>query len=78
MRLLKNKRAWLKFLRDDVGMYCDPVKQGKDHAAPEKMPEFPCYGYTEVVSWNYEERRPIYLHGTQIFKMWRALVKDVA
>lgn len=74
MKLLKNVRQWRKFLREDVGMYSDQVKQRDSYAA--QPPAFPCYGYAVVVSFNYEELKPLYLSIVDIDEMRKQLLKD--
>jgi hypothetical protein len=56
MKLLKNRAAWRRFLRNDCGM-------SKADADGEREPlDYPCYGYAVVRSYAYEEQMPMYLY----------------
>lgn len=69
MKLLKNKRAWQRFLRNDVSYYPSQIKDAKE---PD---EYPCYAYAVVQSYAYEEQAPVYLYLGDIEKMEVALRK---
>lgn len=69
MQLLKSRRGWLRFMREDVGVH---GSQLTGYAEPAS---YPCYGYAVVQSYAYEEQRPLYLYPDDLIKMQRELAR---
>lgn len=67
MKLIKNKRGWKKFLRDEVMMYDSQIER-----EPEPK-EYPCFGYDQIHSFGMEELTPLYLYAADLERMQRQL-----
>lgn len=59
MKLLKNRRAWLKWKREEIGSQDDV----------QEPTSFPCYAYATVRSYGYEEQNEHYLYPADITEM---------
>jgi hypothetical protein len=67
MKLLRDKRAWRRFLLNDLGM-------PKGDADNEREPkEYPCFAYAYIRSFGHEELGPVYLYGKDVEKMVKRL-----
>lgn len=66
MKLIKNKRNWLSFLRHTVCMDPAELKRRESWASPDHAPTFPCFAYAELYSFQYEEFRPVYISIPQL------------
>ncbi len=60
MKLLKSKRGWLLWNREEGFYINDP---------PPAPKEFPCYVYTIVTNWGMEESEPIYIYKADLERM---------
>ena len=59
MTFLKNKRAWKRW-----------AKANENFSAPFDEPtEYPCFGYTTVLSYGYEEDQAKYLYADDVAQM---------
>lgn len=63
MRLLKDRKAWLRWKREEIP-FQDPVKEPAS---------FPCFAYTTVRSFGYEELNENYLYTNDVAKMNAAI-----
>lgn len=61
MKLLKNRRAWLKWCKDE-GLQLQEPKVSEPA-------EYPCYAYTSCRSFGYEELNEHYLYHSDLTKM---------
>ena len=68
MKLIKNKRAWRKWAKDE-----GVLNQDGPAAEPKT---YPCYAYTSCRSFGYEELNEHYLYevdlGSMLFKLQAA------
>lgn len=62
MILLGSERAYRRWARDAYDTY-------NDRWQAESPKEYPCYAYTVVQSFGYEETAPRYLYASDIAKM---------
>lgn len=60
MNLIKNKRAWKKWVKDSGLQFQEGVTEPTS---------YPCYGYTVVQSFGYEELAELYLYPNDIEEM---------
>lgn len=65
MKLLKNKRAWLKWEKT--------VSNGGGAVHHEEPTEYPCFAYATVGSFAYEEESVNYLYQDDIQRMNREM-----
>lgn len=63
MTFIKNRRAWLKWKREDLG--------GQEGVIEPK--EYPCFAYATVRSFGYEEYAENYLYPADVEKMQKSL-----
>jgi len=67
VKLLKNERAYRRWARE-----WDTYNDRWNVAVPRS---YPCYGYTVVRSYGYEEEAPEYLYPRDVRRMLDALLK---
>jgi hypothetical protein len=65
MKLLKNHRAWLKWIKEEGLKSQDPL--------PSEPTEYPCFAYTSCRSFGYEELNEHYLYYSDLGKMENAI-----
>ena len=74
MVLLKNHRAWKRFVNKECNIIPTDDK-GRHNGAPPR--EFPCYAYLTVASYGYEEQNIHYLYVEDIANMYVKLMKAI-
>lgn len=65
MKLLRNKRAWKRWAREN-GLLTQETPA-------EEPTEYPCFAYTSCRSFGYEELNEHYLYHADLYDMWYAV-----
>lgn len=69
LKLLKTRRAWLKWLRDEYIIF-------GIHNDQEPPREFPCWAFAEVENAGMQYQRPVYLYRDDLEAMLAKLKEE--